>query len=59
MALSREVEIDRLKQKILDMNDVEFYAFVGWAVAAADVKKHLAEKRSAKAEPLPNEKGDS
>ena len=45
MALSREVEIERFKQKVLDMDDEEFTAFVGWAVAAADVKKYIAQKR--------------
>jgi hypothetical protein len=58
MAISREVEIDRLKQKILDMDDEEFTAFLGWAIAAGDVKKYMALKRGDKPQPAPTDKGD-
>jgi hypothetical protein len=45
MALSREVEIERIKQKVLDMDAEEMDSFVGWAVAARDVRRYDEQKR--------------
>lgn len=46
MAVNRETEIDRIKQKVLDMDDVEFAEFLGWAKAAGDVKRHEAARKT-------------
>jgi len=58
MALSREVEIDRLKQKVLDMDAGEMDRFVEWAVAARDVRRYDESKRKDRPNPPATNTGE-
>lgn len=44
MAVSKAVAIQRLKEKVLELDDVDLQAFLLWATAVQEVKKDMATR---------------